>query len=124
MGKVYKFSDKELSEIIDMYVNNFESTRTIAFKFNVDPSVIVNRLKENGVNIPQGSAYSKGYWLSRGMDEYKIDDHIKTLRPVNKEYWVKLGYSESEAILQIEGQKLVSLKGCIARFGAKEGNKI
>jgi hypothetical protein len=107
-----------------MYVDDFKSTHSIAKTFNVDPSVITNRLNKYGIKIPKGSAYSKKYWLERGMKEELIDEHIKTLRPVNKEYWLKLGFSEEEAILQIEGQKLVSLRGCIARFGEIEGNKI
>lgn len=107
-----------------MYVNDFESTTNIAKLFNVDHSVITSRLKKFGVKLAKGSAYSKKYWLERGMKEELIDNHIKTLRPSNKEYWLKLGFSEEEAILQIEGQKLVSLRGCIARFGEDEGSKI
>jgi len=124
MGKVYKFNEDEINRMVSMYVNNFESTRMIANKYKVDPSVITARLKTNGVKLPKGSAYSKQYWLDRGMPEDMVDYHIKTLRPVNREYWVKLGYSEEEAILQIEGQKLVSLRGCIARFGEVEGVEV
>jgi hypothetical protein len=124
MGKVYKFSKVELNDIVKMYVNEFQSTNNIAKKYNVDTGVIIKRLRDNKIKIPKGSAYSKKYWLERGMDEDLIDPHIKTLRPVNPEYWFKLGYSESEAILQIEGQKLVSERGCIARYGEIEGKRI
>lgn len=124
MSNRYEFSEEEIKDMIRMYVDDFKSTHSIAKTFNVDPSVITNRLNKYGIKIPKGSAYSKKYWLERGMKEELIDEHIKTLRPVNKEYWLKLGFSEEEAILQIEGQKLVSLRGCIARFGEIEGNKI
>mgnify|MGYP003641889950 CR=1 FL=1 len=124
MGKKYKFNEDEIKQMVSMYVNDFESTRVIADKYNVDPSVITTRLKSGGVIIPKGSAYSKQYWLDRGMSEEDIEYHIKKLRPVNIEYWVKLGYSEEEAILHMEGQKLVSLRGCVARFGEIDGTKV
>jgi len=124
MGKRKEFTDEEIDNIVKMYKEDFESTNNIATIFKVDPSVIVSRLKKIGINIPKGSPYSKQYWLERGLDENKFEEHIKTLRPVNVEYWIKNGYSEEEAVLQIEGQKMVSLRGCIARFGEKEGVKI
>ena len=121
MGKKYNFSEDEIKEIVKMYNIGFEGIHTIASKFKVDASVITKRLKDLGVNIPKGSAYSKQYWLDRGLTESKVVEHIKTLRPVNIEYWLKNGYSEEEGVLLIEGQKMVSLRGCIARFGEKEG---
>lgn len=124
MGKRKEFTDEEINKMVKMYKEEFKPTNIIATTFKVDPSVIVSRLKKKGVIIPKGSPYSKQYWLERGLDENKIEEHIKTLRPVNVEYWVKNGYSEEEAVLQIEGQKMVSLRGCIARFGEKEGVKI
>ena len=124
MGKVYNFSEEEINQMAKMYVKDFVSTNDIAKFFNVDPSVIVARLNKIGVKIAKGSAYSKEYWLERGMKEELIEYHIKTIRPVNKEYWMKLGFSEEEAKLQIEGQKLVTLRGCIVRFGEEEGTKI
>jgi hypothetical protein len=124
MGKVYKFTEEEINQMVKMYVKDFVSTNDIAKFFNVDPSVIVARLNKIGVKIAKGSAYSKEYWLERGMKEELIKNHIKTLRPINKEYWMKLGFSEEEAKLQIEGQKLVTLRGCIVRFGEEEGTKI
>jgi hypothetical protein len=124
MGKEYNFSEEDINKMVKMYVLDFESTKTIAERFNVDSSVVVNRLKKNDIKIPKGSAYSKEYWLKRGMKEEIIEEHIKTLRPVNKEFWVKRDFSEEDSLLQIEGQKLVSLRGCIARFGEKEGTKI
>lgn len=123
MGKRKEFTEYEINDMVKMYTEYFESTNTIAKKYGVDREVIDSRLKNNGVKIAKGSPYSKQYWLERGLDESKIDKHIKTLRPCNIEYWIKNGYSEEEAILQIEGQKMVSLRGCIARFGEKEGTK-
>jgi hypothetical protein len=123
MGKRKEFTDDEIKTMLKLYNEKFESINNIALMFNVDPSVIASRLKNLGVIIPKGSAYSKQYWLERGLNENKIENHIRTLRPVNIEYWVKNGYTEEEAILQIEGQKMVSLRGCIARFGETEGNK-
>lgn len=123
MGKIIEFTDDELKTILKLYTENFESTSNIALKFNVDSSVIKSRLKKLGVRIPKGSPYSKEYWLERGLDKSKVEEHIRTLRPVNVEYWVKNGYTEEEAVLQIEGQKMVSLRGCVARFGELEGVK-
>jgi hypothetical protein len=124
MGKRKEFNKNDIEKILKLYNENFESTNNIALMFSVDPSVIISRLKNLGVIIPKGSAYSKQYWIQRGLNEDKIENHIRTLRPVNIEYWVKNGYTEEEAILQIEGQKMVSLRGCIARFGEEEGKKI
>jgi hypothetical protein len=123
MGKKYNFSEDEIKEMLKLYNENFESTNNIALRFNVDPSVITSRLKKLGVTIPKGSPYSKQYWLERGLEGSMVEGHIKTLRPCNKEFWFKMGYSEEDAILQIEGQKMVTLKGCIARFGVKEGTE-
>lgn len=124
MAKRKEFNEEQINDMIKMYVEDFESTNNIALKYGVDQELIQNRLKDKGVKIAKGSAYSKCYWVDRGMDESKIEEHIKTLRPVNKEYWVKRGYSDDEAILQIEGQKMVSLRGCITRFGKEDGEKI
>lgn len=124
MGKRYKFSDEEIRDMVNMYINELEAIYNIAKKYNVDESVIKNRLIKNNVKIPKDSPYSVKYWLERGLTEKESKEHIKTLRPVNKEYWLKKGYSEEESILQIEGQKLVSLRGCIARFGEEEGIKV
>jgi hypothetical protein len=123
MGKKIEFLVDEVNDMIKMYCKEFESTNNIALKYHVDREVIQDRLKSNGVIIAKGSPYSKEYWLERGLDNDKIEGHIKTLRPVNKEYWIKNGYSEEEAKLQIEGQKMTSLKGCVVRFGNKEGVK-
>jgi|688.fasta_scaffold00011_111 hypothetical protein len=124
MGNKKQFTELEIKDMIKMYTEDFESTKNIGLKYGVDREVIINRLKMNNVKIPKSSPYSEKYWLDRGLPEDKILEHIKTLRPVNKEHWIKKGYSESEAILQIEGQKLVSLRGCIARFGEIEGKQI
>jgi len=123
MSNVYKFSNDEINEMIYMY-KNLEPMYKIAEKYNVDSSVIKKRLTNNGINVSSCSPYSIKHWLNRGLTEEQAKEHIKTLRPVNKEYWINLGYSDEDAILQIEGQKLVSLRGCIARFGEKEGKKI
>jgi len=124
MGKVYRFNENEIKDIIKMYVEDFESTNNVAKKYKVDSSVISKRLIDNNIILAKGSAYSEQYWLDRGMDKTDIKNHIKTLRPVNKEYWLKLGYTEEESILQIEGQKLVSERGCVARYGKIEGKRI
>ncbi len=124
MGKSYNFSEYEIKDMVEMYMNKLDSICNIAKKYNVGASAIKDRLIKNGVSIANGSAYSITYWNQRGLSDNEAKEHIKTLRPVNKEYWVKLGYSEEEAILQIEGQKLVSLNGCIARFGDKDGKRI
>lgn len=124
MGKSYDFSEDEIKDMVDMYINKLDGVYNIGKKYNVDESVIKARLIKNDVKIAKGSPYSIKYWNQRGLSDNEAKEHIKTLRPVNKEYWVKLGYSEEEALLQIEGQKLVSLNGCIARFGDKDGKRI
>lgn len=123
MGKKYNFSEDEIKNMVDMYLNQLEGVYNIAKKYGVDESVIKNRLIKSGVKIAKGSPYSIKYWNQRGLSDNESKEHIKTLRPVNKEYWIKNGYTEEEAILQIEGQKMVSLRGCIARFGKEEGTK-
>ena len=123
MGRIYKFSDSDINDMVNMY-KELETIYKIAEKYGVDFSVIKKRLSDNGVVVSKGSPYSVKHWLNRGLSEDKAKEYIKTLRPVNKEYWIKLGYSEEESILQIEGQKLVSLRGCVARFGVVEGEKI
>jgi len=123
MGKRYEFTEGEIKNMVDMYLNQLEGVYNIAKKYGVDESVIKNRLIKSGIKIAKGSPYSIKYWNQRGLSDNESKEHIKTLRPVNKEYWIKNGYTEEEAILQIEGQKMVSLRGCIARFGEKEGIK-
>jgi very-short-patch-repair endonuclease len=124
MGKVYKFSDIEVEEMIKMYIVDMIPIYKIALKYNVDYSVIKLRLNDNGVTIINGSPYNVNYWISRGKTKEEAITHIKTLRPVNKEYWINLGYSGDDAILQVEGQKLTSLRGCKAKYGNIEGEKI
>ena len=73
MGKVYKFTEEEINQMVKMYVKDFVSTNDIAKFFNVDPSVIVARLNKIGVKIAKGSAYSKEYWLER---RFTLEDSI------------------------------------------------
>ena len=123
MSKKYNFSDDDISKMISMY-QNFEPIYKISSIFNVDDSVVKNRLEKNGIKIPKGSPYSYNYWVARGMDENLINNHLKKIKPCYIEYWLNKGYSENDAKLQIEGQKLTSLKGCIARFGEERGNEV
>jgi hypothetical protein len=121
MANKIKFTEEQLNEMVNLYLIELKSTRFIADKFNVDPEVITNRLKNSGVSIAKGSAYSIKYWIQRGLNEEEAIKHVKTLQPTNIEYWTSRGYSDKEAKDQTDGQKMCSLKGCIARFGEKEG---
>lgn len=124
MGKLYKFSEEEECKMVDLYVNHFKTLDDMSKEFNVDRSVIEKRLIKRNIEIIKGSAYSDKYWVKRGMCEVDAKIRVKLMKPVYVEYWVNLGYSPEDAILQIEGQKMVSLRGCIARFGEIEGTKI
>jgi len=120
----YNFTEEELEKIKNLYVNELQSITNISKIYNVDSSVIKSRLIEMGVKICDGSSYSISFWVCRGLTEKEAKIKIKTLRPVNIEYWVKKGFTVDEAILQIEGQKLTTLRGCIARYGKEMGEKI
>ena len=91
MGNKKQFTELEIKDMVKMYTEDFESTKNIGLKYGVDREVIINRLKMNDVKIPKSSPYSEKYWLDRGLSEDKILEHIKTLRPVNKEHWIKKG---------------------------------
>ena len=119
----YNYTEEEIKDMVAMY-KNYESINTIANKYCVDGSVIKSRLISVGVIVPSGSPYSVKYWIGRGMTLEQAKKHLSTLRPVSEGYWLKLGYSIEDSKLMIEGQKLVSLRGCIARFGEIEGTKI
>jgi hypothetical protein len=123
-SKVKKFTNEELAYMINEYCEKYTTLDVLASHFNVDPSVIKNRLTKNGVKVIGGSPYNYSYWVKRGMSDEEAKEHVKTLRPSNVKYWINKGFSEEEAKIKIEGQKLTSLRGCIDRYGEEEGTKI
>ncbi len=123
MGKKYEFKNEEIIDIINMYVIKLEPIYKISKKYNVSDDVICKRLRDNNIKIAKGSAYSVNYWLQRGLNVDEAKEHIKKLRPVNKEYWINIGYSEKESINKTKTHSVQTLEGCILKYGVIEGEK-
>jgi hypothetical protein len=124
MGNFIKFSEEELKDIANMYLNEYNPIYLIAKKYNVDASVITNRLKKQDIKIAKGSAYSKKYWIERGLSEEEAEYKIKLIKPTFMEYWLDKGFSEEESQLRIDGQRLATLRGYIFKYGKEEGTKL
>ena len=78
------------------------------------------------------SVFSKDYKGYVGLSEeekekiiYKIEKHDMVGRNVNqKEYWIKRGYSENDAIIEAKKHiNVFSLEKCIERYGVENGTK-
>jgi len=121
MGKQIRFTDIEIQQIVTLYTKQYKSTTEIAKLFNCDASVIISRLKNAGVNIVSGSAFSVQYWIKRGLSKTDAEKKIKTLKPVYIEYWMNLGYSEDDAKFQIELHLMNTERAYIYKFGVDDG---
>lgn len=57
----------------------------------------------NNINyIPLISPFTSEYWINKGItDKNEIEFNIKSQRKLNVEYWLKLGYTENDAIKQV-----------------------
>jgi hypothetical protein len=124
MGKIYNFGEEEIAEMIDLYVNQLKSTRFISEKYQVDNSVIIKRLKDNGVNVVKGSAFSVKYWVERGLDEENVKKKVKEMKPNLVEYWLSRGFSVEDSKLKTELHLMNTERSFKIKYGDEEGVKL
>jgi hypothetical protein len=124
MGKVYNFNESQINCMINLYVNEMKSTKFISEKYNVDNSVVVKRLKDNGVKIFKGSAFSVKYWVERGLSEEESKRKIKEMKPNLIEYWLSRGFSVEESKLKTELHLMNTERAFIVKYGEEEGVKL
>ena len=124
MGKKYNFNDVQINDMINLYVNEKKSTGFISEKYGVDSSVIINRLRDNGVNVVKGSAFSVGYWIERGLSEEESKRKIKEMKPNLIEYWLSRGFSKEESKIKTELHLMNTERAFITKYGDDEGVKL
>jgi len=124
MGKVYNFSEYQINDMINLYVNEMKSTVFISKKYKVDNSVVVKRLKENGVKIFKGSAFSIKYWIERGLSEEESKRKIKEMKPSLIEYWLSRGFSVEDSKLKTELHLMNTQRSFVTKYGEEEGIKL
>lgn len=123
MGLKYNFTQSEIDDMITLYTKEIKSIVFIAKKYKVDTSVISKRLTDNNVKIPKKSAYSKEYWMERGLTEEEAHLKVKTLKPCLIEYWTNKGLTEDEAKLKTELHLMNTERAYIIKYGNEEGVK-
>ena len=121
MGNIYKFTEKETTDIINEYKVNFKSALEISKKYNVDCTVIKRVLKENKIEIINGSAFSVEYWKKRGLNEEQSLQKIKEMKPCIIDYWIIRGYDIDGAKLQVELHLMNTKRAYIIKYGEKIG---
>jgi hypothetical protein len=121
MGKKYNFNENEINDMINLYVNEMKSTRFISKKYNVDNSVVLKRLKDNGIKISKGSAFGSKYWVERGFSEEESKMKIKEMKPNLVEYWLSRGFSFEESKLKVELHLMNTERSFIFKYGEKKG---
>lgn len=124
MGKVYNFNEHQINDMINLYVNEMKSTRFISEKYNVDNSVIIKRLQDNGIKIVKGSAFSSKYWVERGLSEETAKQKVKEMKPNLIEYWLSRGFSVEESKLKTELHLMNTERAFILKYGEEEGVKL
>lgn len=124
MGNVYNFTQEEIDDMINLYVNEMKSTNFISSKYKVDNSVIVKRLKDNGVNVVKGSAFSIKYWVNRGLTEEESILKVKEMKPNLKEYWLSRGYSFEDSKLKTELHLMNTERAYIIKYGKDDGIRL
>jgi hypothetical protein len=124
MGKVYEFNKGQINDMINLYVNDMKSTRFISEKYNVDNSVVIKRLQDNGVKVIKGSAFSVKYWIERGLSEEESKRKIKEMKPNLMEYWLSRGFSIEESKLKTELHLMNTERAFIVKYGEEEGIKL
>lgn len=117
----YKFNENQIKDIIELYTHQMISINEISKKYNVDSTVIRSRLIDNGIKLCKGSAYSKNYWLCRGLTEDEVIQKLKTIKPIYKEFWLNKGYSIEESEKKIKMTILNSHEGFIEKYGKDIG---
>jgi hypothetical protein len=124
MGKVYNFSESQINDMINLYVNEMKSTRFISEKYNVDNSVVIKRLQDNDVKVIKGSAFSVKYWVERGLSEENAKMKVKEMKPNFVEYWLSRGFSIEESKLKTELHLMNTERAFIIKYGELEGIKL
>ncbi len=124
MGKFYDFNETQINDMVNLYVNEMKSTRFISEKYNVDNSVIVKRLKDNGVKVVEGSAFSIKYWIERGLSEEDAKQKVKEMKPNLIEYWLSRGFSHEESKLKTELHLMNTERAFIIKYGGEEGVRL
>jgi spermidine/putrescine-binding protein len=124
MGKVYNFDENQINDMINLYINEKKSTKFISEKYNVDIEVIIKRLKDNGVKIVKGSAFSVKYWIERGLSEEESKKKVKEMKPNLIEYWLCRGFSFEESKLKTELHLMNTERAFIMKYGEDEGVKL
>ena len=124
MGKVYNFNENQINDMINLYVNEKKSTTFISEKYNVDKEVIIKRLKDNGVKIVKGSAFSVKYWIERGLSEDESKKRVKEMKPNLIEYWLSRGFSFEDSKLKTELHLMNTERAFIIKYGEDEGVKL
>jgi hypothetical protein len=124
MGKIYKFNEDQINDMVNLYVNEITSTMFIAEKYNVDSSVIKRVLTERGVEIIKGSAFSVGFWVKRGLSEEESKRKIKEMKPNLMEYWLSRGFSTEESKLNTELHLMNTERAFIIKYGEENGVKL
>lgn len=73
----YNFTNEEILTIVDDYSQKMIPIYKIAKEYNVDATVINRILIENNVDIINGSAFSKKYWIKRGLSDLDAEKKNK-----------------------------------------------
>ena len=124
MSKIYKFNQNEIEDMVNLYVNEMKPIKFISEKYQVDNSVILKRLREVGINIPKGSAFSVKYWVSRGLTEKEAIKKVKQMKPNLVEYWLNKGFSNDDAKLKTELHLMNTKRAFIIKFGEEDGCRL
>lgn len=118
------FTENQIQDIINLYINEMKPTTFISKKYNVDTSTIVKRLKDAGITIAKGSPFSVNYWIQRGLTEEESKTKVKEMKPNLIEYWISRGYSLDDAKLQTELHLMNTERSFIIKYGEKDGVKL
>ena len=124
MGDLYKFTENQINDIINLYVNEMKSTRIISEKYEVDCSVIKRVLVTNNIDVVKGSAFSVNYWIKRGLSEEESTQKIKEMKPNLIEYWLSRGFSVEDSKLKTELHLMNTERAFIIKYGNDEGVKL
>lgn len=115
----YNFTQKQTDNIVNEYVNNLKPIYLIAKDYDVDSTVIKRILKENNVEIINGSAFSIEYWVQRGLSQDEAEQKVKLFKPIYKEYWINKGFTKEESELKVEIQTMKTERAFVTVYGIK-----
>jgi len=121
MSRKITFKDEEIKDIINDYSNNYVPTMNIAKKYSVDSCVIKRVLNENGIEVKNGSAFSKKYWIERGLSDEESELKISEMKPCYLNYWTSRGFTEDEGKLKVELHLMNTERSFIEKYGEEIG---